>query len=198
MAVHPLHEHLAANASKVCPLKTSVGYEDKWLQSQMQKHPVYQKVPPDQHWRVRPLGLYFDGTPFTRRESFVGVFVNDLLSGEKILICVLRKQQLCQCGCRGFCSIGVIQFFLIWCMKALEVGEYPQHRPDFQPWTALDRRRQELAGTSLGVWGALMEIRGDWPEINQQLGFRPWNSLTPCPFCDCTLQNMYSIQLCLS
>ena len=55
-----------------------------------------------------------------------------------------------------------------------------------------------MAGKGLGYKGALVELRADWPEFCTENGFRGHTSIHPCPFCSCSLEDMYSFEDCNS
>ena len=55
--------------------------------------------------RIRRLGIFMDAAGFTKNESFEGLFINDLDTGHRFLIAVIRKAEFCACGCRGFCTL---------------------------------------------------------------------------------------------
>jgi hypothetical protein len=57
--------------------------------------------------RVRRLGIFMDAAGFTKNESFEGLFINDLATGKRFLIAVIRKAELCGCGCRVFAHFGL-------------------------------------------------------------------------------------------
>ena len=54
-----------------------------------------------------PIGYFSDAVPHTKRDSFFAFYWNNMLEGvsKRHLICALRKADLCQCGCNGFCTI---------------------------------------------------------------------------------------------
>eukprot|EP00969_Alexandrium_andersonii_P011182 485865-Alexandrium_andersonii.AAC.1 len=58
-----------------------------------------------------PCALYLDGVRFTRsigtgrQDSFVGFYTYNLLTGKRHVAGLLRRSELCRCGCRGWCSL---------------------------------------------------------------------------------------------
>ena len=55
----------------------------------------------------------------------------------------------------------------------------------------LDAERQRLAGTSLGIRGAVVDINGDWAEFAVRWGFPTWQStFRPCLTCACNHDEM--------
>ena len=49
--------------------------------------------------------LAFGGAPFAKRDGLLAFWIENLISGSRTLACVLRKSSLCQCGCRGYCTL---------------------------------------------------------------------------------------------
>lgn len=48
-----------------------------------------------------PLGLDLDGVPFLKRDSALAWWVINLATGRRHLALVLRKRELCRCGCQA-------------------------------------------------------------------------------------------------
>lgn len=143
---------------------------------------------------VLPLALYIDGVPFTVQDSFLGFWVYNLLSMRRHLVAVVRKSQLCACGCRKWCSIWVVLEWLRWSFSALATGAHPTRRHDGSPWTPADGAREAAAGTPL-VRGALVLLKGDWSEFCLTLGFPTWGSgAHPCLFCHSDRDSLYKLQ----
>ena len=57
--------------------------------------------------KVFPYILYMDGICFAKRDTLLGLFVYNMVTGHRCLFAVLRKSELCQCGCRGWCTMYV-------------------------------------------------------------------------------------------
>ena len=86
------------------------------------QHPIARASPTP----VTPLGFYMDGCQFTKAGAQVLVFVVvNILSGAQHLAAVLRKKEMCKCGCRGWCSIRPLLEFFRWSFGALGMGAYP-------------------------------------------------------------------------
>ena len=74
--------------------------------------------------------------------------------------------------------------FVLWGLRALAAGAFPQARHTGAEWLVSDEVRESLAGKPLGFRGALVQIRADWAEIANSMGMRNWNHVVrPCPFC---------------
>eukprot|EP00969_Alexandrium_andersonii_P161011 7115508-Alexandrium_andersonii.AAC.1 len=53
-----------------------------------------------------PVGYFSDGAPHTKKDSFMAFYWSNVLTQKRHLITVLRKSDLCKCGCKGFCTTG--------------------------------------------------------------------------------------------
>ena len=100
---------------------------------------------------------------------------------------------MCQCGCRGWCSVWTVLSFLRWSLTAAAKGMYPDTDMFGQPWPA-DSPRAKLTG-ELNFPMAVLQIRGDWAEFAHSLGFATWSSvLYPCMFCHAEATNWHDLQ----
>ena len=68
-------------------------------------HPVVQGALPR---RAIPLALYMDGIKYAVNDTMLGIFVVNLVTGRRHLVCSLRHRSWCRCGCRGWCSLWPI------------------------------------------------------------------------------------------
>ncbi|CAJ1386233.1 unnamed protein product, partial [Effrenium voratum] len=119
---------------------------------------------------VRPIALYWDGVQYTNHDSFMGFYVTDILSGQKFLSFLVRSDEMCSCGCRGWCTLHPLLLAWVEDLKRLEEG-YP-------------------------VRYAVIDIQGDWPAFLQVFGLRYWAHKThPCPLCRVTLPEMLEIDV---
>ena len=190
-----VHEALTSELEKNPPTQEAVKKarsEQEWHRSYA-THPLKTDEPCDgfEQW---PVALYVDGVRFTRQtavgkmDSFVGFSAYNLVTGKRILLALVRKSELCRCGCRGWCTLHVVFQFLHWSFEALVKGKRPALRHDGSEWPADDERSwpRDLAKALLVL------IKGDWAEFCGTFGLTNWASLYhPCPFCDTMLGNMY-------
>ena len=110
------------------------------------KHGFEQKL----HWsRILPLVLYWDGVMYTKRDSFLGLSVTDYRTMKSSLIALFRKGDMCNCGCRGWCTLYPI---------LVEI--------------ALNLKDGVLEGFLL----ATLFTKGDWPAFTDIAGVRQWLS----------------------
>jgi len=156
MVVRPPHEELTKEVEKDSALLDPLEGEE-WAQNYHQ-HPVVLRNPGR---KILPYAFYLDGISFGVRDSLLGLFVYNLRSKTRHLCAILRRSHMCQCGCRGWCSLYPIFEFLRWSFECLAVGSYPGARHD-GPWRqGEDDDRQERSGQSLCFVGALLHIKGD-------------------------------------
>ena len=144
-------------------------------------HPVV-RANPDKY--VLPLGLFADGVPYSQSDSVIGVWVVNLINGQRNLIAVIRKKRSCDCGCRGWCTFHSLFHWLEWGFAALACGKMPEARHDKQPWLACEKGRAKRAGENI-VTACLLLIKGDWSEYATTLGFPTCtDGVRPCFGCN--------------
>jgi hypothetical protein len=83
---------------------------------------------------VNPIVLYVDAIPFSRTDAAIGFFTYSLLTAQRTLTAVLRKTELCQCGCKGWCTFYVVFLMLHWSYRALRKRALPTSRHDNTPF----------------------------------------------------------------
>ena len=96
-------------------------------------------------------------------------------------ITVVRKTELCRCGCGGRCTLDKIFAVITWSFQQLETGTWASARED---GTALDATRRSRAGQPLPLHGALVELACDMAELGHALGIKASNSIV-APCCKC-------------
>ena len=179
-----LHEEFAEDTSVRVRLREAVANGE--LPRAYYDHAVVRRYPLGV---VVPLSLYLDGTPYSKKDSVLGVFVNNLLSGRRHLICVLRKSNLCRCGCRGWCSIWPLMAMLHWSFAHLASGELPSSPCPGLFW---DEYRDSLGGGALLLVACLLHIKLDWKEAAETMGFPSWGSHSfPCLWCNAERDSMH-------
>lgn len=105
---------------------------------------------------------------------------------------------MCQCGCRGWCTLFPLLMFLAVDLLACALGGY-NHVPENLLMHKVDRDKYGV----LAFLIAIIEIRTDWPAWCEVIGVRFWrHAKFPCPKCDLPLTRMlttnYISQLTLS
>jgi hypothetical protein len=190
--VQPAHESLEAEYEKGPHVLQSMVEGQEWAQDYWD-HPVVKLSQENKEPLPLPFALYLDGTPFINDDSFLAFLIYNLVTGVRHMCVVVRKSELCACGCHNWCTLYVIFNFLHWCFLALAMKSYPTARPDGRVWDASkDAGRMILAGTAMKLRACLLQIKGDWAEFAHSLGFPTWSSnMFPCIFCNCTRDNMW-------
>ena len=122
---------------------------------------------------AHPFSLYLDGVPFSRHDSVLGIWAQLLFSQERHLLFVLRKSEMCACGCGGWCSLHPIMSMLSWSLAALGKGEWPAQRHDGQAWQDADLARSFYVSEQLGFRGVCLFCERRLVGVCQ----RPWGFL---------------------
>lgn len=185
------HESFASEFVKA-PEEFDVGrYTPENYPPQYRAHPVTVAKGRDSV----PIGYFSDGVPHTTKDSFLVYYWSNTLTGRRYLMFAVRKSDLCQCGCKGECSIGELMRVLVWSFNALASGVHPEFNHYGEPFD-FDDHRWALRGTPLadGRCGALCEMRADLLEIVEACGFTRWsNPENPCWLCHCTRDQLFDI-----
>ena len=141
---------------------------------------------------VMPWGLYMDSVPYSLVDSALGVWLINIISGSRMLLCVLRKALVCSCGCRGWCTYYGLMSWLRWSFETMSHAVWPASRHDSEEWDDQDSERRQKANQAMLMPGILLRIKGDWEEFCQRLGLPTWNSgLRPCFCCVASGEAMY-------
>ena len=187
----PAHESLVAEAVRDSTLRNVCLDATEWPPI-YHNHQVVQAAPPSQRLGFIPTAIYFDGVPCTKEDGFLGVFLQNLLTGLRHTLLLVRKSCFCKCGCRGWCTMWAIFKWVTWGLVPLAQGTWPTTRHDKSPWLASDADRAKMVG-SLGISAVVLMVKADWAEICNVLGFPTWSTvIAPCVLCDCVMQNIYN------
>ena len=152
------------------------------------EHPVSRDAPPGAD--VWPLCLYVDGIPLHRRDGVLAFYAYNMISETRHLLFALRRSQLCNCGCLGWCSLHQVWTVLMWSFACLARGQWPSRRHDFNAFGAGDEERQQKSGRPL-MRGALVHVKGDWSEFVHTVGMMSWQTiLHPCYRCWASLDEL--------
>ena len=173
IATQPIHEALAQqmmadkDASLVEALRSARAKGE--LPPLYTEHPVVAAAPPGAD--VHPVCVYVGATSFGRQDSVLAFWAYFMLSEKRHLIAVIRKSEMCACGCRGWCSLYPLWSSVSWSLSALVDGVYPQQRHDNEAWGDADASRASLAGLPLGFRGICVFLKGGGLNIAM-----PWAS----------------------
>ena len=96
-----------------------------------------------------PLALYLDAAQYLRRDTVIVFVTCNLLSGSRHLSGVLRKKDLCRCGCKGWCTYWEVFSFLAWTLRACQDKVFPTRRHDNEPWDRFDTHRATMGGLDM-------------------------------------------------
>ena len=72
-----------------------------------------------------PYALYSDAVPYSKVDSAIGFWLCNIVTGSRHIVAIMRKAQLCKCGCKGWCSFWPVLEFLRWSLAAMGKGEHP-------------------------------------------------------------------------
>lgn len=150
------------------------------------------KVMVDHAPYVTPLGYYSDGVPFTRSDSFISYYMSNVLTGQRFMLCSLRKSDVCKCSCNGNCTYGTILRILAWSFNQIAEGVFPACDHLQRPFA--NERRAAKRGLPLAgqFRGALVEFRADLLEFVGAAGFKQWsNNTNPCWCCGSPKSHLY-------
>jgi len=109
---------------------------------------------------VLPTALYMDGVPYSLTDSVVGVWLVNLVTGNRSLLAMVRKRLVCKCGCNGWCTFFPLLVFLHWAFGAMATGVLPLMGPLLEAWSGA---RAVVAGTAMRLKYCLLYLKGDWP-----------------------------------
>ena len=154
-------------------------------------HPVVRSAAPGEV--VLPIATYLDGVPYSLTDAVLGFWVINLLDSRRYLCMILRKRNMCDCGCKGWCTLYFYFTMFRWYLQALARGEHPDKGP-FGPWESSGARAMR-AGVSFGFKAACLYFKGDWMELAGSVGFPSWaDGLRPCFDCNSHSHKMYDPQ----
>eukprot|EP00959_Pyramimonas_sp_CCMP1952_P136128 2848193-Pyramimonas_sp.AAC.1 len=81
-----------------------------WDTPAYREHPIVVTGVSNGRAQPLPLGIYLDGIRYLlqaagRQDTVAGVWLINLISGKRHLLCSLRHSDTCLCGCRGWDSL---------------------------------------------------------------------------------------------
>ena len=123
------------------------------------------------HWAT--IGLWGDSAPTVKKDS-VFLLSFTFLAGvirQRFWVTAFNKSKMCQCGCKGRCTIDIVFAVVAWSVRSLITGQYPAHDHLGNTFPR-HSMRGKLAGKSLPVRGAAIRKFGDWVWFKQALGLR--------------------------
>ena len=188
--VQVLHEEIDKEMQNEHSIEEQIylAVRDKEWSQLYADHPVVR----ESEGPVLPLALYVDGVPFLKHETLIGFWVYNLATAKRHLVSVIRKAWMCKCGCRGWCSLYQVLWFIKWSLECVAAGFYPDRGHDGTMFSEVYHpARLLLANEPLRFKMALVQVKGDWAEFASTFGFVSWQStLNPCLFCFVEKDNM--------
>jgi hypothetical protein len=152
-------------------------------------HPIVVENPTE---LVAPVALYMDFVPYSLVDSVLGVWLVNMVLNTRHMMLAVRKKIVCRCGCKGWCTWFPVLQFIHWVFANLSRGTYPHDRHDGSAFGENDTYFASLAGKPLKMKAALVDLKGDWQEFCERLGFPTWQSGTrPCFCCAASGPGMY-------
>ena len=105
----------------------------------------------------------------------------------------MRTNDLCGCGCGGYCSIFGMLRVCAWQLETMADGLVPEVRHDGSAWS--DAHRPADAGGELGFHAVLLYLKGDWAEFTKSMGLSGWKSnYHCCPICPVESEAMHWVE----
>jgi hypothetical protein len=144
--------------------------------------------PDYRRWAI-PLAFHADGVPTTKKDSLDVYAVHSLLGQGsslelKLLMAAIFKALMSSDATHD--SRSALWKVLSWQIRILDSGSYPYADWEGRPYTPemleYNLRGQPFAG---GYYFPIMEVKGDWEFLCNQLSLEHWNSAQPCPLCRC-------------
>eukprot|EP00971_Amphidinium_carterae_P342701 6482102-Amphidinium_carterae.2 len=158
--------------------------EKEFLQHKHALPPSYHSHPlvvanPSEH--IVPYSLFVDGVQYNRKaNNLIGFTISPICGGPRFVIATVRKRLLCNCGCRGWCSLYRIFAALRWSFECAARGKHPDKDMDGQEFEELGYK--EVAGKQLSKF-LVLQLKIDWGEV-PTFGLPTWKSANhPCVFC---------------
>ena len=181
----PAHEALVAEVNENLAILDSwrgdIAEAEEWIRC-YDRHPVVIAAQASERSRILPLTLYMDGAEYNKKDGLLVFTVRFSFSRKRHLSWFLRKTNICDCGCGGWCSLYSFFCFIKWSIESLQEGRFPSKRHDGRE---LDTQRLKKADKEMLFRAVIVDICGDWKEFANSWGLPPWNSFFPCFMC-CT------------
>ena len=135
--MNPLHEAIAREIRHDPTIMDRTAHME-WPRTYLEHPLVVEARSSGRPWPL-PLAIYIDGVRYTstlagRADTIIGVWAYTGVTQKRHYLCSLRTQDLCKCGCRGWCSIAPMMAFLAWSLRALATGQRPALRDGGTRW----------------------------------------------------------------
>ena len=197
----PVHEALAQEAERVGltneQVHAAVGTAE-WGPSFL-RHPARRDAQASGK-PCFPVALYLDSVRFTRsimpghQDALLNISCYNLMTHKRVFVGMLRKSEFCRCGCGGWCTAYPVWRFLEWCFLQALAGRRSLERHDGSAWPCDSTLGAKVVtDPELPAVFLMVQLKGDWAEFCQTLGYPTWSSsFSPCFMCNCTREQMYT------
>ena len=190
----PAHEALCLeveeNARVLDSWRQNIDEAADWIK-QYDEHPLVVNATREQKMRILPVTIYMDGAEYNKKDGLIVFTVRFSFSRKRHLCWAVRKTNVCECGCGGWCTLYAFFDFVRWSLEALQAGRWPARRHD---GGELDAARLAKASTDMLFKAVVIDICGDWKEFSASWGFPAWNSYFPCFCCSTDRKEMLNAQ----
>ena len=185
MSQHFFGHTNAIDASELRTPKPMVLPYAPWTQAHLEHSVVVQLLANGVHIsRIRRIGIFLDDAGFTKNESFGALYLSDVGANERFLIAIVRKEELCQCGCKGFCTYWCIHDAVRHDLDSAADGRWVMSHSDGEPFLP-ESAESARAGRPMPLAMAATELRADMPGYTGPVGMRSSShGLFPCPCCN--------------
>ena len=186
----PLHENYADDIE-----------QDPTFRVRLHESRISNKLPPS-YWEhplvkshpdklIGAVAIYMDGVRYSNSDTVVGIWLVCVVTGRRHLVALVRKRNLCDCGCKGWCTWFTILSYIRWCCECLHEGVMPSQRHDCSEWLGQDSVRAQRAGKAFTP-AIVLYLKGDWMEFCERFGFfGQGHSLRTCFLCNAHRYNLY-------
>ena len=167
----------------------------EWIAA-YENHPQIKAASPEQRKNIHACALYMDAAAFSDHDSLYVFTIRFVWSPKRHLLWAVRKSNLCDCGCSGWCTFYILFSLVAWSLQCAQKGKRPCTRHD---GLDLDELRMIVAGEDLMFKAIVIDILGDWKEFSSSWGFPPWNATYPCFICPvrkAALTNPHALMTC--
>ena len=116
------HEALAKELrdSATMPFKLEEARENGTLHRAYWDHPVVKASSTP----VLPVAVFMDGVAHSHTDSVLGVWAINMIGQKCHKVALIRKRQMCKCGCQGWCSQFPLMALLRWYLKATNSRQF--------------------------------------------------------------------------
>lgn len=154
-----------------------------------------------------PWGLFADAATWRgkgpgTKDSVMNYFMNIPGLPRRRTITCIRKElmcgEVCDCPCRGRCSMDSLEHVITWMANWAAAGYNPEKDYSDRSWLKLSGIRPGeavLVHEGQVVRFALIEVRADWDQFAGGMGFARTNQSHPCMMCPAPVADLHRYPL---